>query len=784
MRISFDQDWRFYLGDCSGAWERETCEEGWEHIRLPHDYSIHQEFDENCPGGKRNAFLPGNIGWYRKHFTMRKEWEGRCLGLEFEGVFHNAQIWLNGVYLGDHPYGFTGFFFDITDIAVEGDNVLAVKTDTTKQPSTRWYAGSGIYRHVWLTVKEKVFISRHGIKITSCIVDGQAQLFVRTQIENVGSDRELSGILLTTSLWRQNSMVVRKQAEVILDRGLIVVEQILRDRQALIWSPEAPGLYEVKVRLWKGDHILDEAVIPYGVREAVFDKEKGFVLNGEQVKLRGVNLHQDGGCIGAAVSAPVMERRLACLKEMGCNAVRWSHNPPAEEFLALCDRMGFLVIDEAFDKWDDWGYYSIVFDKWWEKDLDEMILRDRNHACVILWSVGNEAVNQCSEHMMETLKMLTRHVHGKDPERPVTYAIKPMDNSTAPEEDDVRGVSEEERFWRKIEHFTEIGKITDVMCCNYQEQWFPILKKYNPDIVVIGSESYGYFRGREMQYKAYEPIPPVLAAEESDYVAGCFLWSGIDYLGESEGWPCVGWASAPIDSCGFKRPFFYYYQSVWTTKPMVHVSVYDENKKGNPEKLHWSWPSLSDSWEFPNRKGRLVRVAVFTNCEEAELVLNGVSQGRKAQKKFGDRILLWYLPYEPGKLEAVGLHEGKEQCRYSLMTPGESRQLRLIPDKEVLYGNGNDILHLVIEETDERGTLCTHGEHLVSVILEGPGELLGLGSGNLCDHRGYDSHSRNMFEGRCLAIVRSGQKEGNLKICVTAEGMEKRELTIKVKKVF
>jgi beta-galactosidase len=522
-------------------------------------------------------------------------------------------------------------------------------------------------------------------------------------------------------------------------------------------------MYSVLTLLKNDQDVCDEYKTPFGIRRARFDKDIGFVLNGEQVKLKGVCIHQDAGSLGTAVPKRAWERRLEILKSIGCNAIRTSHNPPSPELLDLCDRMGFVVIDEAFDKWD--APYGRWFKEWWRKDLTDMVRRDRNHPSVIIWSVGNEVSNQGKPEFIEQLKSLVDLTHKVDPTRPVTCALKPAK------------VTSREKNAKAV---TTIARLMDVVSCNYQEQWFEDYRKEYPEIIIIASESYPYYRGKNLDYKAFEPLNPWLEAVEHGYVAGTFYWTGIDYLGEAEdGWPSHGWNCSLIDTCGFVRPFAYLQESVWTKKPMVHIAVVDDSLDvSKPTKDHWGWPKMDSHWNLPQLAGKKVKVVTFTNCSAVELLVNGKSMGCKRLKDFPDKMITWPVLYKPGRIEARGIDQGYVRAKHKLQTAGDPAQIRLRADRDKIRADGRDLCYVDVQITDKDGVLVPTAKHEIRFTVEGPGEIVGVDNGDLSSMESYKSNKRAAFHGRAQVVIQSARKPGTITLYAHAAGLPARQVVV------
>jgi beta-galactosidase len=460
------------------------------------------------------------------------------------------------------------------------------------------------------------------------------------------------------------------------------------------------------------------------------------------------------------------ERRLEILKSVGCNAIRTSHNPPAPELLDLCDRMGFVVIAEAFDKWDPPN--GRWFSQWWREDLGDMLRRDRNHPCIVLWSVGNELSNQESPEFKQTLKTLVDFVHEQEPTRPVTCALRP------------RKIESREENAAAI---ASIAKFMDVLSCNYQEQWFEDYRRACPEMVIIASESYPYYRGNGDTHKAFYPVNPWLDAEKHDYVAGTFYWTGIDYLGEAvAGWPFHGWNCSLIDTCGFPRPVSCLHKSFWTDAPMVHIAVRDDGLDvPKPTKDHWGWPPMDSHWTLPFKEGKEVEVWTFSNCSAVELLINGKSLGTKKLKDFPDRIMKWKVPYQTGGIEARGIERERIVCSHQLRTAGEPANIRLIADRKDIRADGSDLCNIEVQVTDKRGVLVPASDHEIQFTIQGPGKIIGVDNGDLTSMEPYQADKRKTFHGRALVVVQSARNSGKITLRAQSTGLPAAKLGISVR---
>lgn len=761
-------DWKFFKGNIDNAYLMDADESSWVDVQLPHDWSIEGPVDKNNPGGEANGFFPGGIGWYRKHFRLLPEDKDKKIFINFGGIYHNSKIWINERSLPVRPYGYISFEHDLTPYVKFGEeNVIAVRVSNTDQPNCRWYTGSGIYRPVRLIVTDKLHVKNWGTYVTTPkILPNEAIVRVRTEAINSYAGTKTCS-LVTRILDPEGKIVAERTAEhELLTKSDYLFDQEINVPEPELWSIENPVMYKVQTVIRDETRICDEYETPFGIRYFKFDKDKGFLLNGKSVLMKGVCLHQDAGCLGAAVPPRAMERRLEVLKSIGCNAIRTSHNPPSNEFLDMCDEKGFVVIDEPFDKWD--GQHGKWFNKWWRVDLLDTLRRDRNHPSIVMWSMGNEVGGQGEPEFNKQLKAMVDLTHEFEPTRPVTYALRPPSDLLSLEE--------------KVKLVTTVSKIVDVACCNYQEQWFEDYRKENPDIVIIASESYPYYRGEGNSHKAFYPFNPWLDVEKHDYVAGTFYWTGIDYLGEAvAGWPYHGWNCSLIDTCGWVRPVGELVKSFWTDKPMVHIAVMDNSlDEPEPTKDHWGWPKMVSHWNLPQLKGKKVKVATFTNCPVVELLVNGKSMGTKKLSDFPDKMVVWEVSYAPGRIEARGIDKGKTAAVHKLQTAGKEKRIELVADRKVISADGIDLCNVEIKITDENGILVPSADHQLKFDVQGPGKIVGVDNGDVTSMESYKAETRKAFYGRALVVIQSAQKSGKLTLTVKAEGLEDAKLTVDV----
>jgi beta-galactosidase len=787
QRLSMDPGWRFTLGDPAGAEQPGFDDHAWRRLDLPHDWSIEGTPRQDAPGGGRVGYFPTGIGWYRKAFRLPAGTRGHEARLEFDGVYMNSDVWINGVQLGRRPYGYSSFAYDITTHLVQGVNVVAVRVDNSLQPNSRWYTGSGIYRHVWLTIVDPLHVRHWGTYVTTPRADSaSADVVVKTRVENdYGTPRH--GTLRSVVIDGAGREIARAETPFSLATGeALEQEQRLAVTSPRLWSVETPYLYALRQEVVDGRRVADQTTTTFGIRTIAYDKDRGFLLNGVRVKMNGVNLHHDAGAVGAAVPERVWQRRLEVLKAMGANAIRTSHNPPAPEFLDLCDRLGLLVMAEAFDEWTmgkvSEGYHK-YFAEWSERDVTDFVHRDRNHPAIVLWSAGNEIGEQDTPDGVAVLRRLLDLFHREDPTRPVTTG---NDHIAA---DGGRATL---AFLNAL----------DVVGYNYVDRWHERREIFaepdrhdHPDWKLIGTESaparntFGgqYSLGNDSSKVQPNYTTGMIRAERlwkwvatHDYFAGDFMWTGIDYLGETF-WPGKGSGSGAIDITGEPKDSYYLYQSQWTDRPVLHLFP------------HWNWPG---------REGQLIPVLAYTNCNSVELFLNGRSLGEKriefpAQGTSGgwnsyaepqvnattnDLHLGWDVPYEPGVLRAVGKRrDGTVACEAVVRTAGAPAAIRLSTDRDTITTAPGDVAHVAFEIVDSAGTVVPTADNVVRITVTG-GSIVALDNADLRDHDPYHSDRRHAFNGRGLAILR-GAQPGPLRVTAEADGLESASVSVSVQVV-
>jgi beta-galactosidase len=793
IRDSFDFGWKFFKGDAPGAQEPGFADEDWRNLDLPHDWSIEGPFREQ-PGSENFGHLPAGIGWYRKRFHISEVYSERKVVVEFDGIYQNSEVWINGHYLDRRPYGYISLYYDFSPYLMFGsENVMAVKVDNSRQPNCRWYSGSGIYRHTWLLLTNRLHVAYQGTFVTTPQVDKDvASVQMKTKIQNEGRDR--ATCTLCTSILDQVGNEIRTAEAsqyIAANGGEYEFVQQMRIDQPHLWSPDDPYLYTVRSTVKKQDRIVDEYDTVLGIREIAFDADRGFLLNGKPLKLNGVCLHHDGGSVGAAVPEWLWTRRLELLKAMGCNSIRTSHNPYAPEFMDLCDQMGFLVMDEIFDEWKvpkpqtpDYGY-RLYFDEWSERDITDFVRRDRNHPCVVLWSAGNEVGDQIDPAGVETLRRLIEIFHREDPTRLVTVGCDLI--AAEP-------VAVSPKFL----------KLLDVVGYNYVDRWRDRAEKYYsidrhalPQTRVIGTESpsMGSVRG---DYVGFFPVTSGhtwaglssnrgISVEQLwkfvriyDHVAGDYMWTGIDYLGESR-WPAKNSSCGVLDTCGFVKDGYYFYQSQWTDTPMFHLFP------------HWNWQG---------KEGEFIPVCCYTNCDTVELFLNGKSLGiqgywfprsgmrenfgtsparNQAPRTTSDLHLAWTVPYQPGTLKAVGVKDGEIVVTEEITTTGEPAAIGLNMDRDIITADRRDVAHVTVKILDSQGRLVPVADNEVSFAIQGEDKIIGVDNGNPLSHEDFKNNRREAFSGLCLVIVQATATPGPIQLMATSSRLKSSSVTINSK---
>ncbi|QBG49219.1 glycoside hydrolase family 2 protein [Verrucomicrobia bacterium S94] len=800
---NFSADWRFFPGDAPEAMAAVFDDSAWRRLDVPHDWSVEHAFSTNETGGC-TAFLPGGIGWYRKSFEIPESGKGRIYRIDFDGVYNNSEVWVNGHYLGKRPYGYIPFSYELTEyLNYGGKNVVAVRVDRSAYLDCRWYPGSGIYRDVKLVSHEPVHIEQYGLFVTT----RGNQVYVEVALKNRST--EAVPVLVKADLQNAEGKSVGFRT---LNQDLAAGASAVGTLEFTVehperWDTDNPYLYRAEVELVAENRVLDSATTSFGIRDIHNDPDKGFFLNGEHTLIKGVCLHHDGGAVGAAVPDAVWERRLRYLKEAGCNAIRTAHNPPSEAFLNLCDRMGFLVQDEAFDEWfnpkdkrhnfnakdvDDLTRgYSEVFGEWAEQDIKAMVRRDRNHPSIIQWSIGNEiewtyagyadatgywdkendvsyywdlppySAEEIRERFSVSQKRQGQHILAEQA-ADLSRWIKALDTS--------RPVTAN-MVMPSVSHFSGYADALDIVGYSYRTVLNEWGHKHYPEKMICGTENW-------VQWEEWKSVL------ENEHIAGVFLWTGIDYLGESKAWPKRSTASGMLNTAGFRKPRYWFFKTFWKEdEPMVYMAAQPQAasnyllKDGevvenpeNPRDKKWWWPEVSNHWNF--EAGEWVYIELYSNCEENELFLNGKSLGVRKLADHEDRLLKWIVPFEEGSLKAVGRNGGQVAAIQTLHTAAKAAEVRLKLDKESLRADGRDVVHCVAEIVDEKGRPVRHLAHRVRFSVEGDARNIGVDNGNSSSVQPFQSDSCETDQGRVLMILQAGKTKGDVVVEASVEGLK------------
>lgn len=731
--------WKFHLGDVPDADYMGYDDNAWRDVTIPHDWSVEQPFDKSNASG--TGYLPGGTAWYRKHFTLPENINGKRVRITFGGVYKHAQVWINSNYLGSRAYGYSTFTFDISEFIRSGENIICVRVEHEQVADSRWFTGSGIYRDVTLEITEMSCFEKDGIFITTESIDsGNAKINI--EYKTIDCDEIEFIIEDDCGDWVASAVGENGKAEIIIP-------------DAKLWSPDSPYMYSLVCHAFNNGRMTDVITIPFGVRTIMFDADKGFFLNGINMKLKGVCVHHDAGALGAAVPAAVWERRLRKFKEAGCNALRTAHNPPSSDLLDLCDRLGLLVMDEAFDEWEGaknkwWqGHnvyppkrfgYATDFPQWHKADLEAMVLRDRNHPSVILWSIGNE-IDYPNDPYVTPLfdEVLGNNDNGKPAQERRYNDKKPNANrlTTIAKElveivhniDTTRPVLSALSF-PELSTRTGFADVLDVSGYNYRERFYEEDHKRFPNRVIFGSEN-----GHDP--KAW------FAVRDNEYICGQFLWTGIDFLGECRGWPSRISQAGMLDLCGNEKPLYYRRKALWTDTPFVKIAV----SKGEKDKTN-TW---TDSFCYSAEKGETMQISCYTNSKKAELFLNGKSLGKKELTDDDACRITWEIPYEAGVLTAE-----IDGAKDTLSTPEKAEAINI-----ELYENNSDIVQAEVSLVDKNANISCDDE-IIYYQLIGDGKILGIENGKHDDLTCYAEKYRSTYRGKAIVYIKKGTLTDNL----------------------
>lgn len=806
--VDFTEGWKFYLGDDSIAYNAQYDDAKWRILDLPHDWSIEADFSLKNPATPGGGALPGGIGWYRKDFVVDKSDEGKNVYIDFDGIYWNSKVWINGHLLGERPNGYISFRYDLTPYIKVGErNVIAVRVDNSKQPNSRWYSGSGIYRNVRLVTTNALHVDLWGTYVTTpTVTKDNAEIKIETNIKN-SSDLSQTFELYSILIDKDGKEIAGiNNSESVGIGENISMNQSLKVSNPILWSIDNPYLYKIVTRIEQNGKVVDEYETPLGIRYFSFDPNKGFFLNGESIKIKGVCNHHDLGFLGAAVNTRAIERQLEILKEMGCNGIRTSHNPPAPELLDLCDKMGFIVMDEAFDMWRKKKSpydYSQYFPEWHERDLTDLILRDRNHPSIFMWSIGNEILEQWSHINADTLDLQQanmvlnfantlnkKDIDAKELHVNSLLTIKLAD--IAKKLDPTRPITTGNNETEPSNHIFRSGAM-DIIGFNYHENnWVNFHEKFPNQKLIItestsGLMSRGYYEmpsdsmniwperwdkpfDRPVHHcSSYDNchVPWGSTHEDTwrlvknyDHISGVYLWTGFDYLGEPTPfwWPSRSSYFGVIDLAGFPKDIYYMYQSEWTNKDVLHIFP------------HWNW-----------KEGQTVDIwAYFNNADEVELFLNGLSLGKKAKEKDVYHVF-WRVPFQKGTLKAVSYKDGKEVLTREVKTTGDPISIKLTADRQTIKADGKDLSFITVEALDAEGNPVPVADNLINFTIEGDGFIAGTDNGDPTDPNSLKKPSRKLFSGKALAVVQSHKKAGKIILKATSFNLKQASIEINSK---
>jgi len=816
QELAGDAGWRFLLGDPSGAEAPSFADASWRAVDLPHDWSIESKPDNDNPSGAGGGFFPGGIGWYRKAFHAPADWKGKRVSVEFDGVYRDATVYLNGHQLGKHPYGYTAFTFDLTpELNFSASNVLAVRVDNSAQPNSRWYSGSGIYRHVRVVVTEPTHVAHWGVFVTSPqVTAASAQVSIQTQVANESTDQAVVSVE-TTLLDSANNKVGAAQTELTILPGkdAEAAQQMIVAHPAL-WSPDSPVLYRAVSTVRRNGKVIDQVTTPFGIRSLAWSAERGLLLNGKPIKLTGGSVHHDNGPLGAAAFDRAEERRVELLKAAGMNAVRTAHNPPSPAFLNACDRLGLLVLDEPFDVWETHKVkfdYGGDFDAWWKQDISSMVLRDRNHPSIVIWGIGNEIPELETDRGGALAKQLVDKLHALDSTRPLTLAFP--GTTTLPAAQAV---------------FSQL----DITGYNYN-----ILSTYQkdheqlPSRLMLTTESW-----------PANAFPLWQVSHDNPYILGDLTWTAMDYLGESgigawqygtpqearmaEGisgmmsntamidqmflgmangkdvmadmaknnsdpnakaimqvlvhdYPWHAAACGDLDLTGYRKPQSYYRDILWNGGDRVYATVRPLEPEGKKIiAIMWATYPTLPSWSWPGQEGKNLDVEVYSGAEKVQLFLNDKLIGEKATGREQEFKAVFSVPYTPGTLKAVGLRGDRVIAERVLATAAEAARLRITADRTVLQADGEDLSFVTVEAVDANDRPDLHADKEVEFEISGPGIIAAVGNGDGQDADSYHGNRRKLYQGRALVVVRTSRQAGRIKLTARSTGLSDGALTI------
>lgn len=777
-RSEFNVGWRFMLADSVIFSQNGFDDASWRTLNLPHDWSIEGKFSLNHPAGIGGGALPGGIAWYRKTFNLPLNDSSKRIYITFDGVYHNSEVFINGRLLGKRPNGYIGFQYDLTDYLTFGekDNLMAVRVDNSDQPNSRWYSGSGIYRNVWIEKTNPIHINFWGTYITTASVTKEsATVSISIIIKNTTTKDE--NLVIETKIYNKSNQIVAKTKGKLTApyNDTTSIQQVIKVRNPDLWSIENPHLYKAVSTIYQNDRMTDTYETTFGIRYFEFDSNKGFSLNGKPTKILGVCNHHDLGALGAAINTSAIERQLAILKDMGCNAIRTSHNPPAPELLDLCDRMGFIVMNETFDMWAKKKVehdYSTTWDEWHIPDLTDHLLRDRNHPSVIMWSIGNEILEQWDSTGINIAQELAQTVRKFAIGIPIASAMN----------------------YAEPDNYIYRSGALDLIGFNYNHETFEVFPKKFSGEKFIASETTSSLNSRgvydmpadsvrvwpvQWDIPFYDGNPDHTCSsydncrtpwgsthqdtwrliKKNDFLSGLFIWTGFDYLGEPTPyqWPSRSSYFGIVDLAGFPKDAYYMYQSEWTSKPVLHLFP------------HWNW-----------NDGQTVDVWVYSNFEEIELYVNGTSQGIQSKGK-DDLHLSWPVKFQSGNIKAIGRNSDGTTMEAIRETAGKAFRIILEADRSAIHADGNDLCFITVKVLDQKGVIVPNADHLIEFETEDLITIAGVDNGNQVSHEPFKTNRRKAYNGQCMLIVQAKNEKGKTKINAHSTGLESASIEIELK---
>lgn len=787
--VLLDEGWKFFNQEIMGAEKPGYNDAHWQQVKVPHDWAIRGHFDMNIDAqlvqviedgdaarrlrtGRTGALPTFGVGWYRKVLPVNADDANKRFFIEFDGAMSLSKVFLNGNFIGEWPYGYSSFSFELTGHIQPGkDNVLAVRLEN-KPESSRWYSGAGIYRNVRMVKTAPVHVAHWGTFITTPVVNTRtAEVNIKTAVEGVSGQQ--GTVKLVTDVFTEKGVKVSSVTSSQKMSASLHFDQSLKLKNPLLWSLENPHRYMAISKVFVDNVLQDEYRTSFGCRSIRFDKDKGFFLNEKPVKIQGVCMHHDLGSLGAAVNRRATERQVQIMKEMGANAIRTAHNPPSKELVEICDSMGILLQVEAFDEWKNGknqNGYHLYFDDWAEKDLQNMIRRDRNNPSVIMWSIGNEIREQgmpeVGKQIAQKLADITRR---EDPTRPITAGFNNHNNAIKNGMADVLdlvGFNYKPYDYRKkkqeFPHYTIYGSETASTVSSRGEYKFPV-----KEIKGVWHQDYQVSSyDMEYPYWASTPDTEFVGQDDNEFIMGEFVWTGFDYLGEptpyNEGTPAKSSYFGIVDLAGLKKDRFYLYQSKWSAEPMLHVLP------------HWNWP---------DRLNQTVPVFCYTNYPKAELFVNGKSMGVKAKdasNKYTRYRLMWNdVVYQPGEIKVVAYNDKNEAVAEKVIkTAGEPHSVRITPDRASIKADGKDLSFVTIEIIDNEGNVCPRANPLLFFEVTGAGVLHSVNNGNPIDHTSFASNYMQAFNGKIVAVIESTRIPGTINIKVSGGKLQQQTASL------